>query len=114
LAVTLFLTVSALGQFRGRGFQTTWLDDTHYLEMQKDKSGKDVMMSVDAATGKAKQYKGDAKEPRSSRAERSELGVSWLIHPMVPQQYRTKTTTCICTIIPRAIPKGSPPLSNQK
>ncbi|MFA6798517.1 MAG: S9 family peptidase [Bacteroidales bacterium] len=74
LAVTLFLTVSALGQFRGRGFQTTWLDDTHYLEMQKDKSGKDVMMSVDAATGKAKQYKGDAKEPRSSRAERSELG----------------------------------------
>ncbi|MFO7616348.1 MAG: DPP IV N-terminal domain-containing protein [Bacteroidales bacterium] len=57
LAAILLVTVSASGQFRGRGSQITWLDDTHYIEMQKDKSGKDVMMSVDAATGKAKPYK---------------------------------------------------------
>jgi dipeptidyl-peptidase 4 len=43
------------GQFGGRG-GNKWIDDTHYTDMQKDKDGKDVEMSVDVLTGKAKPY----------------------------------------------------------
>ena len=41
---------------RGGGGGTTWIDDTHYVDLQKGKGGKDIKMSVDAATGKAKLY----------------------------------------------------------
>lgn len=40
-----------------RGNQIRWEDDTHYLQMQKDKKGNDVLMSVDALSGKAKKAK---------------------------------------------------------
>src|ERR1044071_5451616 len=35
-----------------------WADDEHYLEMQKDASGKEALMSVDVKTGKAVPYTG--------------------------------------------------------
>ncbi|TSA33020.1 MAG: S9 family peptidase [Porphyromonadaceae bacterium] len=55
------------GQFGGRG-GTTWVDDTHYIEMQKDKNGKDVKTSVDVLTGKAKLFvaKTETAPPRVS------------------------------------------------
>jgi dipeptidyl-peptidase 4 len=47
----------ASGQMGRRGGSAlTWIDDTHYLDLQKDKDGKDIRMSVDAVTGKAKPY----------------------------------------------------------
>ncbi|MDD4645689.1 MAG: DPP IV N-terminal domain-containing protein [Bacteroidales bacterium] len=45
----------AYGQYGSRGGYS-WVDDTHYTEMQKGKDGKDVKMSVDVLTGKAKPY----------------------------------------------------------
>jgi dipeptidyl-peptidase-4 len=61
----LFTVETAYGQFGGRT-GNTWIDDTHYTDMQKDKDGKDVRMSVDALTGKAKPYtvKPEAPAPR--------------------------------------------------
>ncbi len=53
------------GQRGGGG--TTWIDDTHYVEFQKDKDGKDVKMSVDAATGKAKSYAVKEEAPAPMR-----------------------------------------------
>lgn len=42
-----------------------WVDDNHYIEMQKDASGKLVPMSVDVKTGKAVAYNGAvADNPR--------------------------------------------------
>jgi dipeptidyl-peptidase-4 len=35
-----------------------WVDDNHYIEMQKDAAGKMVPMSVDVKTGKATAYNG--------------------------------------------------------
>jgi dipeptidyl-peptidase 4 len=35
-----------------------WIDDNHYIEMQKDAAGKMVAMSVDVKTGKAIAYNG--------------------------------------------------------
>jgi dipeptidyl-peptidase 4 len=35
-----------------------WVDDNHYIEMQKDAAGKMVAMSVDVKTGKATAYNG--------------------------------------------------------
>ncbi|MCX6226968.1 MAG: DPP IV N-terminal domain-containing protein, partial [Bacteroidia bacterium] len=51
----LLVSGTGYGQYGGRG-GTTWVDDTHYIDMQKGKDGKDVKMSVDALTGKAKLY----------------------------------------------------------
>jgi dipeptidyl-peptidase-4 len=51
-----FLAASAQAQFRGRA-SIQWADDTHYLEMQKDINGNNVLMLVDAKTGKAKKAK---------------------------------------------------------
>lgn len=45
----------ATAQYGGRG-GIKWADDTHYLEMQKDNSGKEVNMLVDVLTGKTKPY----------------------------------------------------------
>jgi dipeptidyl-peptidase 4 len=46
-----------------------WVDDNHYIEMQKDASGKLVAMSVDVKTGKAVAYNGavtDNTRPQTS------------------------------------------------
>jgi dipeptidyl-peptidase-4 len=46
-----------------------WVDDNHYIEMQKDAAGKMVAMSVDVKTGKAVAYTGavaDNTRPASS------------------------------------------------
>src|ERR1700754_3630808 len=46
-----------------------WVDDNHYIEMQKDAAGKMVAMSVDVKTGKAVVYTGavgDNTRPASS------------------------------------------------
>ncbi|MFA5815877.1 MAG: S9 family peptidase [Bacteroidales bacterium] len=51
----LFVSGMAYGQFGGR-VGNTWVDDTHYLEVRKGKDGKDIKMSVDVLTGKAKPY----------------------------------------------------------
>jgi len=51
----LMVSGMAFGQYYGRD-RVIWVDDTHYVDTQKDKDGKDVKMSVDAATGKAKIY----------------------------------------------------------
>ena len=45
-------------QFRRGGTpRISWADDTHYYQTQKDKNGEDILMLVDAATGKAKKAK---------------------------------------------------------
>ncbi len=52
----VMISTSLFAQFRGRrGVQ--WADDTHYYETQKDKKGNDVLMLIDATTGKAKKAK---------------------------------------------------------
>ena len=58
IALSILAGSSAFAQ-RGmmRGGQIRWEDDTHYLETQKDKKGNDVLMSIDAVTGKAKPAK---------------------------------------------------------
>ncbi len=63
-AAFLLMAATLLGatlpaQQRGGG-QVTWLDDTHYIEIQKDKNGKDVKMSIDVLTGKGKELKESA------------------------------------------------------
>jgi dipeptidyl-peptidase-4 len=46
-----------------------WVDDNHYIEMQKDVAGKLVPMSVDVKTGKAVAYNGTvADNPRPGPA----------------------------------------------
>lgn len=52
---------------RGGGGGTTWIDDTHYVDLQKGKDGKDIKMSVDAATGKAKLYAPPVETPAPMR-----------------------------------------------
>jgi len=67
LTLVMAITGSLMAQRPGgRQMQTQWLDDTHYLDIQKDKDGKDVRMSVEAATGKAKAI----KEPEAAPAPR--------------------------------------------
>lgn len=44
-----------------------WADDNHYIEMQKDGSGKLVAMSVDVKSGKAVPYKGAIADNMRSR-----------------------------------------------
>lgn len=52
------------GQRGGRGGGgTQWVDDTHYVDMQQGKDGKDVKMSVDVLTGKAKPYVAKTETP---------------------------------------------------
>jgi dipeptidyl-peptidase-4 len=52
-ACILLVAGSAFGQM---GSRNTWVDDTHYTDVQKDKDGKDATVLVDAATGKSKPY----------------------------------------------------------
>jgi len=61
LAIVVLLGItSANAQFRRGRSSVSWADDTHYYETQKDKNGEDVLMIVDAATGKAKKANGEA------------------------------------------------------
>jgi len=63
----LFHNASAPGLMKPLPAIRGWADDNHYIEMQKDASGKLVAMSVDVKTGKAVPYTGAVQE--NSRAE---------------------------------------------
>lgn len=71
LLLSAFATTAVLGQRRmmQRGNQLQWADDTHYLQMQKDKKGNDVLMQVDALTGKAKKAKVSESERPMARTQ---------------------------------------------
>jgi dipeptidyl-peptidase-4 len=46
-----------------------WVDDEHYIELQKDAEGKTIFLSVDVKTGKATPYAGQVPaEPRQQPA----------------------------------------------
>ncbi|MCD6346734.1 MAG: S9 family peptidase [Bacteroidales bacterium] len=74
LVIIMSLMVSnAFGQFRGRSSSVRWADDTHYYQTQKDKKGNDVLMKVDAVTGKTSKTKKQAQTQR--RIENVTIGV---------------------------------------
>lgn len=70
VVVMAFTSISAEAQFRRR-MGIEWANDNQYYQNEKDKNGDNVMMLVDAATGKTKK----AKEKNQAANRGSRLSV---------------------------------------
>ncbi|MBT3243318.1 MAG: prolyl oligopeptidase family serine peptidase [Bacteroidetes bacterium] len=83
LFLVSMIVSTAFGQYGRRANTIRWADDTHYFETQKDKKGNDVLMIVDAATGKATKAKKKTQDEQASGTitARVKNGNIYLINP---------------------------------